>query len=65
MSGIFEILIILAIVLVVFGAAKLPAVGEALGRMVRNFKSASVNRDEIEVSSKVEGERKQHADSGE
>jgi sec-independent protein translocase protein TatA len=49
MSGIFEILIVVAIILVVFGAAKLPAVGGALGRMVRNFKAAQSSRDEIEV----------------
>ena len=50
MSGMLEILIIAAIVLVVFGASKLPALGGALGRMVRNFRSARSVRDEIEVS---------------
>jgi sec-independent protein translocase protein TatA len=51
MSGIFEILIVIAIILVVFGAAKLPAIGGAVGRMVRNFKAAQSTRDEIEVKS--------------
>lgn len=51
MSGILEILIIAAIVLLVFGAAKLPAAGHALGRMVRNFKTSQSSRDEIEVTS--------------
>ena len=51
MSGVLEILIVLALVLLVFGANKLPAVGSALGRMVRNFKSGQSSREEIEVTS--------------
>jgi sec-independent protein translocase protein TatA len=58
--GLLELVIVLAIVLVIFGAAKLPAVGGALGRMVRNFKAASANRDEIEVKP----ERRQEIDRG-
>ena len=49
MSGILEILIIGSVVLVLFGASRLPALGSALGRMVRNFKNARSVRDEIEV----------------
>jgi sec-independent protein translocase protein TatA len=45
-----EILIIVAIVLLLFGATRLPAVGGALGRLVRSFKLAASSRDEIEVS---------------
>lgn len=52
MSGVFEILIVLAIVVLIFGVGKLPAIGAALGRTVRNFKSASSSRDEIEVTSR-------------
>lgn len=47
-----EILIIVAIVLLLFGATRLPAVGGALGRLVRSFKLAASSRDEIEVSEK-------------
>ena len=50
MSGIFEVLLIVAIVLVLFGASWLPAVGSALGRMVCNFKAGRSSRDEIEVT---------------
>jgi len=53
MSGVFEILIVLCIVVLIFGVGKLPAVAGALGRMVRNFKHASASRDEIEVSAKT------------
>ncbi len=36
--GIWELLIILAIVLVIFGAGKLPQIGDAFGRAIRNFR---------------------------
>jgi sec-independent protein translocase protein TatA len=36
-----ELVIILLIVLVVFGANKLPGIGDALGRSIKNFKRAS------------------------
>ena len=49
MPGVGELLIILAIVVVIFGATKLPAVGDALGRMLRNFKRGVSGDDEIEV----------------
>jgi sec-independent protein translocase protein TatA len=47
-----EWLIILLIVLLVFGAGKLPDIGDALGRSIRNFKRASAGDEEIEVSKK-------------
>jgi len=47
-----EWIIILLIVLLVFGAGKLPDIGDALGRSIRNFKRASGGEDEIEVSKK-------------
>ncbi|MBA3541751.1 MAG: twin-arginine translocase TatA/TatE family subunit [Deltaproteobacteria bacterium] len=41
MPGMMELVVILLIVLVVFGANKLPGIGDALGRSIRNFKKAS------------------------
>ena len=54
MPGMGEWLIILIIVLLVFGAGKLPDIGDALGRSIRNFKRASAGDEgeEIEVSKK-------------
>ena len=37
--GATELLVILAIVLVLFGAAKLPQLGRGLGEGIRNFKN--------------------------
>ena len=39
--GIWELLIILAIVVVLFGAKRLPMIGEGLGGMITNFKTAT------------------------
>lgn len=36
--GMWELLLILLIVVVIFGAGKLPQLGDALGRSIRNFK---------------------------
>ncbi len=37
--GVTELLIILLIVVVIFGASKLPKLGKGLGEGIRNFKS--------------------------
>jgi len=47
--GMPELIIILVIVLVVFGAGKLPEIGGALGKSIRNFKKSSDGKDEIEI----------------
>ncbi len=45
--GIWELLFVLAIVVVLFGAKRLPLIGEGLGGMITNFKSATKkNKDE-------------------
>ena len=65
MPGMGELLIILLIVLVIFGANKLPQIGDSLGRSIRNFKRATNGSDEIEVSKQVEaGKSKELADGG-
>lgn len=45
--GTQEMLIILVLVMVVFGAGKLPQVGEALGKGIRNFKKGVNEAEEI------------------
>ena len=37
--GIWELVLILLIVVVIFGAGKLPKLGESLGKAIRNFKT--------------------------
>lgn len=43
--GTGELFLILAIVLVIFGAGKLPEIGGALGRGIRSFKKEVSNED--------------------
>ena len=39
--GIWELIIILSIVMMLFGAKRLPMIGEGLGSMITNFKKAT------------------------
>jgi sec-independent protein translocase protein TatA len=51
--GHIEILVILAIVLIIFGAGKLPQIGSGLGQAIRNFKKGVVETDK-EAPEKIE-----------
>jgi len=44
-----ELLLILAVVLLLFGAKKLPELAKGLGRSVKEFKKATVEEEEIET----------------
>ena len=48
--GMPELLVILVIVLVIFGAGKLPEIGGAIGKGIKNFKKATKEPDEIDVT---------------
>ncbi len=50
--GMQELLVILVIVVIIFGAKKLPEIGGGLGRAIRNFKRASSEPDEIDITPK-------------
>ena len=50
--GMPELIVILVIVLIIFGASKLPQIGEGLGRGIRNFKKATKEKEEIEIEHK-------------
>jgi sec-independent protein translocase protein TatA len=45
-----EVLIILVVLVLVFGAAKIPQLGDALGKGIRNFRKASREDDAIDVT---------------
>jgi sec-independent protein translocase protein TatA len=47
-----EIILICIVLIVVFGATKLPQLGDGLGRAIKNFKRAVNTGNEIEVSPK-------------
>ena len=48
--GFPELLIILVIVLIIFGANKLPEIGAGMGKAIKNFKKATNEPDEIDVT---------------
>ena len=49
-----EILIILVVLVLVFGANKIPQLGDALGKGIRNFKKSQHEDDSIDVTPKGE-----------
>jgi sec-independent protein translocase protein TatA len=46
--GIPELLIILAIIILIFGANRLPEIGRGIGRGIRNFKESTREGNEKE-----------------
>jgi len=48
--GFPELIVILIIVLVLFGANKLPEIGAGMGKAIKNFKKATSEPDEIDVT---------------
>ena len=64
MPGMGELIVILLIVLVVFGANKLPGIGDALGRSIKNFKKASSVDEETTRQEAGRGRRGSEADRG-
>jgi sec-independent protein translocase protein TatA len=59
--GIQELIVIFLIIMVLFGAKKLPEMGKGLGRGIREFKRASeqIGEDENEEPSKVESKQQE------
>ncbi len=48
--GFGEILVVLAVILLIFGANKIPQLGDALGKGIRNFRKSSREDDAIDVT---------------
>ena len=57
--GMPELLIILVIILIIFGVGKLPEIGSALGKGIKNFKKTMNDNNEItDQTTKKETEEK-------
>ncbi|NOX20257.1 MAG: twin-arginine translocase TatA/TatE family subunit [Nitrospirae bacterium] len=50
--GAQELIIILIIVVILFGASRLPELGKGIGQAIKNFKKATSEPDEIDVTPK-------------
>jgi sec-independent protein translocase protein TatA len=50
--GMPQLIVILLILIVVFGASRLPELGSALGKGIKNFKKATEENSEKEITDK-------------
>lgn len=50
--GMQELIIVLVIIVILFGATRLPELGKGLGQFIKNFKKATTEPDEIDVTPK-------------
>ncbi|HEX2486759.1 MAG TPA: twin-arginine translocase TatA/TatE family subunit [Myxococcota bacterium] len=48
--GMQELLVVLAICVLIFGARRLPEIGSGLGKAIKNFKTGVSGKDEIDVT---------------
>ena len=58
--GMTELIIILVIVLVIFGANKLPEIGAGMGKAIKNFKKATTEPEEIDVTPSEEKDKEKN-----
>ncbi len=54
--GMPELIVILVIIVIIFGAGKLPEIGAGIGKGITNFKKAT--REEAEENKKLDDEKK-------
>ena len=47
--GMPELIVILVIIVIIFGAGKLPEIGSGIGKGIKNFKEATKQQDEAKT----------------
>ena len=52
--GFPELMIILVIIMIIFGAGKLPEIGSAFGNSIKNFKKSMKEAEEIQEEASLE-----------
>jgi sec-independent protein translocase protein TatA len=57
-----ELIIILVIIVLLFGAKKIPDLAQGLGKGIKNFKKAMSEEDKVEESNKVENTKESKVD---
>jgi sec-independent protein translocase protein TatA len=59
--GFTELILILFIVLIIFGAGKLPQLGEGIGKAIKGFKKSVHEADAIEAEAQAQAAQQQMA----
>ncbi len=59
--GFTELILILVIVLIIFGAGKLPQLGEGLGKAIKGFKKSVHEADAIEAEAQAQAQMTEQA----
>jgi sec-independent protein translocase protein TatA len=54
-----HLVVVLLVVVVLFGAKKLPEIGSGMGRAIRNFKKATSEPDELDITPKSIQQKKE------
>ncbi len=61
--GTNQILLVLLVVVLIFGASKLPQIGEGMGKAIRNFKKtvneADLNIDDVTPTKKIAAKKEE------
>ena len=61
--GFPELMIILVIIMIIFGAGKLPEIGSAFGNSIKNFKKSMKEAEEVQEAASLESSETEE-DSG-
>ena len=62
--GFPELMIILVIIMIIFGAGKLPEIGSAFGNSIKNFKKSMKEAEEIQEATNLESTETSEASAG-
>ncbi|MEN8141327.1 MAG: twin-arginine translocase TatA/TatE family subunit [Thermodesulfobacteriota bacterium] len=54
--GMPELVVILVIIVIIFGAGKLPEIGSGIGKGIKNFKNATSDDDPKKIDDKKDDE---------
>lgn len=63
--GTTELIVVLVIVVVLFGAKRLPELGRGIGEGLKNFKKSMSGKDEIDVTPKPDEEKNKNQENSE
>jgi sec-independent protein translocase protein TatA len=62
--GMQELIVILVIVIVLFGASRLPEIGKGIGQAISNFKRGVSEPHEIDATDEKDSSKKEQAEKG-